>query len=215
MVGEDLESTALAAFSTDREGRVVEWNEAAQRLLGYERKQVLGKPCHEIVQGTDLSGNRYCSEWCVPRDMAAREECIHCYPMEARTRSGETVRVTCCILVVRNSGSLPHSLIHFLHVLPPVPDGYREGEPAAAGKTNQAEDPIAAPSGEPPKLSPRELEVLRLLSAGATTHAIAAALFISPATVRTHVQAILHKLGAHTKLEAVSIALQHRLVQIP
>ena len=215
MVGEDLESIALAAFSTDPEGRVVEWNGGAQRLLGFERKEVVGKPCHEVIQGTDLSGNRYCSEWCSPRDMAARGECIRAYPMDARTRSGGTIRVFCSILIDRSSGSSRHSLIHILHIEPSAPDAYRQGEPAAPGKTNQAEDRMAATSGERPRLTQRELEVLRLLSDGSATQVIAASLFISPATVRAHVQAILRKLGAHSKLEAVSIAIRRRLIQMP
>jgi PAS domain S-box-containing protein len=213
MVVDDLESTAVAAFSTDREGRISEWNEGAKRLLGYQRKEVLGKPCHEIIQGTDLAGNRYCSEWCIPRGMAARGECIRPYSMDVRCRTGETVRVFCSILV-RGSEHSSRSLTHLLHIRPSAPDDYQQGEPTAA-TTNQANGLDAVILAEQPKLTARELEVLRLLSAGAATRVIAASLFISSATVRTHVQAILRKIGAHSKLEAVSIAIRLRLIQMP
>lgn len=54
------------------------------------------------------------------------------------------------------------------------------------------------------RLSPREREVLRLLAEGADNAAIARALVISPQTARTHIQNILSKLGAHSRLEAVA-----------
>jgi DNA-binding CsgD family transcriptional regulator len=213
MVVDDLESTAVAAFSTDREGRISDWNEGAKRLLGYQRKEVLGRKCHEIIQGTDLAGNRYCSEWCIPRGMAALGECIRPYSMDVGCRSGETVRVFCSILARSSEHSSP-SLTHLLHIKPSIPDDYRQGESTAA-TTNQADGLDAAILAEQPKLTARELEVLRLLSAGAATQVIAASLFISSATVRTHVQAILRKIGAHSKLEAVSIAIRLRLIRMP
>lgn len=71
------------------------------------------------------------------------------------------------------------------------------------------EEPFAAP------LTPREHEVLRCLGEGRATRAIAADLAMSPETVRTHIQAIRRKLGAHSKLEAVTIALRRRLIDAP
>jgi DNA-binding NarL/FixJ family response regulator len=56
------------------------------------------------------------------------------------------------------------------------------------------------------RLTAREQEVLRLLSRGADNVAIGRALVISPQTARTHIQNILGKLGAHSRLEAVAIA---------
>jgi DNA-binding NarL/FixJ family response regulator len=55
-------------------------------------------------------------------------------------------------------------------------------------------------------LTKREREILRRVERGASNQAIATDLTVSLSTVRTHVQSILKKLGAHSKLEAVSIA---------
>jgi DNA-binding NarL/FixJ family response regulator len=55
-------------------------------------------------------------------------------------------------------------------------------------------------------LTPREREVLGLMAEGCRSDAIAARLFISPPTVRTHAQNILSKLGVHSQLEAVALA---------
>jgi DNA-binding CsgD family transcriptional regulator len=68
------------------------------------------------------------------------------------------------------------------------------------------------PPGQPadaPGLTPRELEVLRLVAAGRTNGQIAEALFISRKTASVHVSNILAKLGVHTRTEAAAEA--HRL----
>jgi DNA-binding NarL/FixJ family response regulator len=62
------------------------------------------------------------------------------------------------------------------------------------------------------QLSPRELDVLQCMAAGQSTQDMSDALFISRNTVRTHVQRILDKLKAHSKLEAVVIARRNGIL---
>jgi LuxR family maltose regulon positive regulatory protein len=52
--------------------------------------------------------------------------------------------------------------------------------------------------------------VLQLLTDGLDGPAIAKQLFLSPATVRNHIQHILAKLGVHSRVEAVALALRRR-----
>lgn len=61
-------------------------------------------------------------------------------------------------------------------------------------------------------LTAREVEVLELVAEGLTNAAIAERLVVSLHTVRNHVARISRKLGAHSKLEALSIALRQGLV---
>jgi DNA-binding NarL/FixJ family response regulator len=61
-------------------------------------------------------------------------------------------------------------------------------------------------------LTPREQEVLELLAEGKSNAAIAEALFVSVHTVRNHVANLSSKLGAHSKLEALSIAVRRGLL---
>ena len=61
-------------------------------------------------------------------------------------------------------------------------------------------------------LTPREGEILRLLAAGQTDPAIAAALFISVRTVEHHVARIFAKLGVHTRTAAATAAIATGLV---
>jgi DNA-binding NarL/FixJ family response regulator len=65
-----------------------------------------------------------------------------------------------------------------------------------------------------PELTHRELDVLRLLMAGKSNKEIAAALFISEGTVKTHVNNILGKLGASDRTQAVTTALKRGLVSL-
>lgn len=64
-----------------------------------------------------------------------------------------------------------------------------------------------------PDLGPRELDVLRLVAAGLPNKAIAQRLHISLNTVRNHVQSVLYKLGAHSRLEAVAIAVREGVIE--
>jgi NarL family two-component system response regulator LiaR len=63
-------------------------------------------------------------------------------------------------------------------------------------------------------LTPREREILHLIAEGADNKTIADRLVVSPHTVRTHVQNVLAKLGAHSKLEALTIAAKRGLVTL-
>lgn len=61
------------------------------------------------------------------------------------------------------------------------------------------------------RLTPREKEVLAYLADGADNSVIAEELFISPETVRTHVQKILGKLNVHSRLEAAAFVIYNGL----
>jgi DNA-binding NarL/FixJ family response regulator len=65
------------------------------------------------------------------------------------------------------------------------------------------------------QLTRRELQVLSLLAEGRCGDDIGRALSISPNTVRTHIGNVLSKLQVHSRLEAVTFAVRHRLVQGP
>jgi DNA-binding CsgD family transcriptional regulator len=82
-------------------------------------------------------------------------------------------------------------------------------EPLAEAATQQAEDrlrPVGAYLAE--HLTPRETEVLRMAASGHNVDELAAELFVSPNTVKTHLAHCYGKLGAHNRAEAVALGVQ-------
>lgn len=71
-----------------------------------------------------------------------------------------------------------------------------------ADRSRRQADGTGGPAAE--SLTPREQEVVELLVRGCSTEQIAAQLGIRKSTVHTHVQGVLRKLGARSRLEAVS-----------
>src|SRR5206468_7691782 len=62
------------------------------------------------------------------------------------------------------------------------------------------------------RLTPRELEILQLMAEGRSPEAISAALGVTPATLRTHTQNLITRLGVHSKMEALVLAIRHGTV---
>lgn len=88
------------------------------------------------------------------------------------------------------------------------------GRPILAAEALQAlVKPIAAEASLGKDLTRREKEVLALLVKGMSNPEIAVALSISRATVKVQVSSILSKLGVSRRVEAISLAMEHRLIQ--
>lgn len=73
---------------------------------------------------------------------------------------------------------------------------------------------VPAPRGEEIGLTPRELEVLRLLGQGRDPRAIARELGVSLYTCRGYVKSVLAKLDVHSQLEAVVVASRSGLIRV-
>ncbi len=78
-----------------------------------------------------------------------------------------------------------------------------------------ARAPAPAPLDGEGDLTPRESEVLRLIAAGKSNREIARALFVSEATVKTHVNRIFAKTGSRDRAAAVSYAYTHGYAEPP
>ena len=76
-----------------------------------------------------------------------------------------------------------------------------------------AEQTRTASRGRISKLSERELEILDCLAQGMTRDEIGRHFRLSPHTVRTHINHVLHKLGVHSTLAAVSLANKSRALR--
>ena len=203
-----------AVFAIDSADRIVLWNKRAEELLGRPAKSVLGKRCYDILGGRDAQGNIYCYRNC-PVAYQAREktaEPVSRFPLHVQTGNGEERKwVEMSLFAVPSYHPALSTVVHIV----------REGnKPSSLEKkldeqSEPARDPLwpmTSSEGEPVALTEREQEVLRCLSRGMSTAAIARKLKIAPVTVRNHIQSILQRLDVHSKLAAVVYAYRHELI---
>ena len=187
-------------FVTDDHQRIVAWSSAAQRLLGFSPEEAVGRTCYQVVLGHEPDGHPVCGRNCSVTRNARRLRGTASYEVVAHARDGATKCLANTVLVIEG----PSGAFHVVHLL-------RE-TPMAAPVARRADlgPPTEGPLVE--TLTRRELEVLRLLSQGATIDEIAGSLTISVLTARNHAANIGRKLGAHSRLETVLLAMRRGLV---
>lgn len=198
-----VERAALKAVAVvvDHEDRVVSWSSGAERLLGYDDGAVLGRPLQEVLDGRDVFGNLLCHNGCWLKEMRCRGEPVQRFEVDARHADGHRLRLAIEAEPSEESGEAGWAY----RLLPDQRRGERRRAPAPGEILPTTLAPVLS-------LTRRELEVLRLLARGAETPEIARELGISSTTVRNHVQHLLEKLGAHTRLQVVSLAQRHGLL---
>lgn len=202
-----VENTADAAFAVDGVGELVAWNAAAETLFGWAAVVALGQHCSQLLQGADECG-QVCSKSCSILQATQNRRPMHNFDLQVQTGQGrQWCNISVLIVGVANS-TQPYSL----HLICPMDTRKRLEMALQNFILNEAklspEDvhAIVATSRLPTctvVLSSRELEVLRLLAKSTSTGTIAAQLRISRTTVNNHIQNMLKKLGAHSRLEAI------------
>ena len=208
---ESLSASPDPLFVTDRHNRIVLWNEAAERLLGFTAEEMVGTACAAALEGCDLYGNRYCSETCPVTQIALRGESVQRFELRMRAKTGEVVVVDVGIVNLPVPPPERFYLAHVLHVSR-RPEA-RPGEDAEPAPPKEAlVSARESPDARARRLTGREVEVLGMLAAGHMTPDIASRLHISPLTARNHIQNILDKLEVHSKAEAVAFAFQKHIL---
>jgi PAS domain S-box-containing protein len=193
------------AFVIDADGRITSWNRAAAQILGYSPREVIGRTCCDVFAGHDTEGNRVCYPGCRVMTLVRLDEPVQHFDIRAHTKAGRPVWLNMSILPTTSPAGQPVT-IHLFRDVTASKELLTLIHERLAPRPSPA-DP-SAPAGA---LSRRELEVLRLMTQGLNTTAIAERLTVSRATVRNHVQNILGKLTVHSRLEAVAFAARHRL----
>jgi PAS domain S-box-containing protein len=191
-------------FAVGPEGRVVLWNRAAEKILGWSAREIMGRPCCDVFVGVDEHGNRLCYQGCHVMSLVKLGEPVQHFDMQTRTKAGKPVWLDFSILDAPSSGPGEALVIHLFRDVTVTRELLRLVH-------ERLQAPLAPPA-ETSALTRRELEILRLMAGGANTKVLAERLHVSPATIRNHAQNIFAKLGVHSRLEAVAYATQHRLL---
>ena len=187
-----LETAPYGAYAIDLHQNIIFWNSKAEAVLGYKAEDVVGRKCYEVVRGLTPDGSvPLCSRDC-PAVIAARRGYIPPVSfVRMKSASGEDKLVNVFPLLDTDAADQP-VLIHMFHEAP--------------------EDVPNDDGPERPPLTPRELEILRLLASGLRPQEIADRLFISVHTVRKHISNAGEKLHSHGTLTAVLAAQRRRLI---
>jgi DNA-binding CsgD family transcriptional regulator len=181
-------------FAVALDGTIVLWDAALARLLGITADRALGRPCHQVVGGCSLPGSEICRQNCPTLRAAAQDRTYRSFEMCLRAADGRPVQTRVHTVLLHR----PPAILHLLDPLSNIPTESALDSPGPGLPTEGLLFP---------ELTTREQEVLRLLCLGATTGEVASRLSISRATARNHIQRVIAKRGAHSRLEAVTRAL--------
>jgi PAS domain S-box-containing protein len=214
---EALETTADGVMVVDENLEIIYRNKAAQAILGFEKRDVSGHACYQVLHGYDEKRQLMCTANCRVAQMALSGRPIRHFDIHCQTKLGEKRWLNMSLFTYTGHREGRTLMVHlfrdinqkkhdeaFLRSVLELAKKYQNVQP----ETEPAKEADSPSEG----LTFREREVLALLAKGHTTREIAQRLVISPNTVRNHIQQILHKLQVHTRLEAVAHALKHGLV---
>ena len=202
-----VDSTSDSSFAVDGAGHIVAWNQAAETMFGITAGEAIGKACGEIVQGMDECGP-VCSADCSVQQAVRKHHPVGNFDLHVETANGRQWCNVSVLIADEAASTVPYS-IHIVRQIDVrkrlellVRDFVVTGIGLAPEQATTLISSTRAPARET-ELSDREVNVLRLLAKGVTTTAVAEQLHISRTTVNNHIQHILRKLDAHTRLEAI------------
>src|SRR6185437_16109010 len=173
-----------------------------------------GKSCHDLLQGRSTLGTQVCGEQCSIRECVEKHAEIPRFDLEVKTRSGRRLWISVGIIVYGNSQNHGRRLI--IHVANDITQQRREEEllrkmTSLSRQLSSIPDVVGRPDPISP-LSEQEKEILHMFSVGKNSTEIARKLGITLQTPRNHLHHINQKLHTHNRLEAVTHAIQRKLV---
>lgn len=205
-----LARSAAAAFAVDAADRIIYWNAGAERLLGRKAADAIGRACHDVLSGNDPFGNLYCTAQCPIMSMMKVGVTPQPFCMEAKRAEPGRVKLRVRTVPFPEAGA---KLTALLHLLDADDDHRLEQLVAELRASAKGAGPLPiAPASAPNPLTPREREIVDLLSNGFAALNIAARLNLSHATVRNHIQNILRKLEVHSQVEAIAVSFRNRWI---
>ena len=213
---EALKNFADGAFVINEDLRIVYWNKAAEAILGFDREDVAGQFCYQLLNGSDESRRLICKERCRVMKLALQSRPVPNYDIRTATKQGEDCWLNMSVFTYRMSGANgKKGVVHIFHDLDrkEVDDRvFRQLVKVINRYQDIRHNNGAKLESHQNTLTSREHEILEFLVDGHSTQEIARILTISTNTVRNHIQHILQKLQVHTRLEAVAYAIKNDLI---
>ena len=199
-----LDRIGLGMTAVDAEGYFRSWNGTMHTLLGWDTAEVIGKVWYDVVGGPDAGGVSNIFPQAVLAGQPWEGE------FTARTRDGHTARLRAVAGPLVESGHLGGAIAlvsdHETPAAPTIEVLLTEMAHLRAVLERGHEAPDLPGADQ---LTPRELDVLDLLSRGLRVPTIAIQLGVSESTVRNHLGAIFRKLGVCSQRELLE-RLNHR-----
>jgi PAS domain S-box-containing protein len=194
--------TGDAVYVVDPDYKIVHWDSQMESLTGALSQEALGKTCYQAVMGEREDGGPFCAHGCSVMHLAQAHRPVSSFEMRIKTRSGVKRWMNVSNLTVETEEG-PY-LVHLLR----DSQGTHDALEMARGliQLSSKEGAPAPKRKDIPALTPRQLEVLQLLSEGKSVKEIGKELYLSEATVRNHVRSLLQTLGAHSQLEVLAKA---------
>jgi len=217
---------ALRALANSREciyvvgshQRIVLWNAGAVRQTGYSADEVLGQHCYQVIGGM-RGENAYCHAGCSLQRAVSHGVLPESVKVQIRTKAGTCLWCKIGFIILDSTEGL------IVHIFRDVSSSERTdtalrrigAEIGQLGLPDGSKDPSEKEAHDSrdcslTKLTPREIEILKLLAEGLSTKAISERLSVSRFTVRSHIEHALLKSGLHSRTEAVAAAFRAGLV---
>jgi PAS domain S-box-containing protein len=197
-----FERSRIPMSLIDAERRYVAVNDATVDFVGCPREELVGREAgRAFARGRALAPGERAKVDAAWEELRRTGE--YCGDRVVKRADGSRIRVEFGVHASTASGRwLAMVVVLSARVEPDGP------ELIAADAAIDTRPP--APSG--PRLTRRERDVVRLVALGAGTRQVAADLFVSPDTVRSHVRNAMSKTGARTRAQLVAIALAEGLI---
>lgn len=201
--------TSDAVFIVDPNYCIVYWDSQAEALTGFLSEEMTGKYCYEVVVGESEGGIPFSEQEYSLMRLCQAKRSISSFEMRLCTRWGRKKWLSVSLVCVDTEEG-PY-LAHLLR------DSQKAHETLEMAKRlvelSSKEQKTSAPKRQnAPELTPRQADVLKLLSEGKPAKEIGKKLYLSQATVRNHIRALRQLLGAHSQLEALAKAREMGLL---
>lgn len=208
-----LDNTTEAGFAVRETEEICFWNHAAEALFGYSEAEALGKTCCALLHGVDSLGTQVCLNRSDVIKFPIGRSNIPTFDLSVTTFSGQRIWISFSTLIYQNGRTGASLIVHLAHDI-----SARKKQEDLLHRITALSKEINSIMDEPARFAPvnalsqHELQILRMFAEGLSSSVVVKKLRITPQTLRNHLHHINCKLRTHNRLEAVTHALQRKLI---